>query len=43
VFWPLFAFAGMVAGGYITTGLHWLFVALQLAAAMAAAPAPKQA
>ena len=33
VFWPLFVAADMLAVGYITTSLHWTFVALQLVAA----------
>jgi hypothetical protein len=33
VFWQIFVVADMLAGGYLTTSLHWLFVALQLAAA----------
>jgi hypothetical protein len=36
VFWQIFIAADMLAGGYITTSLHWLFVALQLCAAVAA-------
>jgi len=35
VFWQIFIAADMLAGGYITTSLHWLFVALQLGAAFA--------
>jgi len=35
VFWQLFIAADMLAVGYITTTLHWLFVALQLSAAVA--------
>jgi len=35
VFWQLFVAADMLAVGYITTSLHWLFVALQLSAAVA--------
>ena len=43
VFWQIFI-ATMLAAGYITTSLHWLFVALQLAAAQAAgAGKPKHA
>ena len=34
VFWPIFIAADMLAVGYITTSLHWLFVALQLFAAV---------
>ena len=33
VFWPFFLAADMLAMGYITTSLHWFFVALQLLAA----------
>jgi hypothetical protein len=33
VFWQLFIAADMLAVGYITTFLHWPFVALQLVAA----------
>jgi hypothetical protein len=36
VFWDIFPFADMLAGGYITTSLHWVFVALQGAAATSA-------
>jgi hypothetical protein len=36
VFWQIFITANLLAMGYITTGLHWLFVALQLFAAAAA-------
>ena len=36
VFWQVFIAGDMLATGYITTTLHWLFVALQLAAALAA-------
>ena len=36
VFWPMFAFAGMLAVGYVTTVLHVIFAALQLVAGMAA-------
>jgi hypothetical protein len=32
VFWQIFPAANMLAGGYITTSLHWIFVVLQLAA-----------
>jgi hypothetical protein len=41
VFWQIFVAGDMLATGYVTTSLHWLFVALQLAAAAlgrAAAP-----
>jgi hypothetical protein len=37
VFWQIFIAADMLAVGYITTSLHWLFVASQLRAAVAAA------
>lgn len=37
VFWQIFIAADMLAVGYITTSLHWLFVALQLFAAVTAA------
>ena len=44
VFWQLFVSSDMLAVGYITTALHWLFVALQLAAAIAAgSPTPRHA
>jgi hypothetical protein len=33
VFWQLFIATGMLAMGWVTTVLHWLFVVLQLAAA----------
>ena len=33
VFWQLFIATDMLAMGWLTTALHWLFVALQLAAA----------
>jgi hypothetical protein len=33
VFWQFFVAGDMLAVGYITTALHWLFVALQLTAA----------
>lgn len=33
VFWQMFIAADMLAMGWVTTVLHWLFVALQLAAA----------
>lgn len=36
VFWQLFATANILAVGYITTSLHFLFVVLQIAAAMGA-------
>jgi hypothetical protein len=36
VFWQIFVATDMLAAGYITTSLHWLFVALQLAAAHSA-------
>ena len=34
VFWQLFIATDMLAMGWLTTALHWLFVALQLAAAV---------
>jgi hypothetical protein len=37
VFWQLFIAADMLVMGYVTTSLHWLFAALQLWAAVAAA------
>lgn len=40
VFWQIFIAADMLTGGYITTSLHWLFVALQLGAAFVAGKAP---
>jgi hypothetical protein len=36
VFWQIFHAAGILAAGYVTTALHWLFAALQLAAAVSA-------
>ena len=33
IFWEYFAAVDMMAAGYITTALHWLFVVLQLFAA----------
>ncbi len=36
VLWQIFIFTDMLALGYITTSLHWLFVALQLFAAFSA-------
>jgi len=32
VFWQIFIAADMLAGGYLTTGLHWSFVTLHLLA-----------
>jgi hypothetical protein len=44
VFWQTFIVGDMLAVGYITTALHWLFVALQLtAAAYAGIGEPKRA
>lgn len=43
VFWRIFPFADMMAAGYVTTSLHWLFVVLQLAAAVAARETPDTA
>src|SRR5262245_2713971 len=34
VFWQIFVAADMLAMGYITTALHWIFVLLQLNAGM---------
>jgi hypothetical protein len=34
VFWPLFVAADMLMVGYVTTSLHFTFVALQLGAAL---------
>ena len=34
-FWPIFAASGTLPMGYLTTTLHWVFVALELAAATA--------
>ena len=34
VFWQIFIAADMLAGGYLTTGLHGMFFALQLLAAL---------
>ena len=39
VFWQLFIAADMLAVGYVTTALHWIFVVLQLYAA-SQVPAP---
>jgi hypothetical protein len=39
VFWQLFIAGDMLTVGYVTTALHWLFVALQLAAAASAGSA----
>lgn len=36
LFWQIFIAVDLLAMGYITTGLHWLFVALQVPAALAA-------
>lgn len=36
VFWRFFVVADALAMGYVTTSLHWLFVALELGAAAAA-------
>lgn len=36
VFWQIFIAADILAVGYITTSLHWLFVVLQLCAATTA-------
>jgi hypothetical protein len=33
-FWQIFVAADILAVGYVTTGLHWAFVALQLLAAL---------
>jgi hypothetical protein len=38
VFWQIFVAADMLAGGYITTSLHFAFLALQLFAAATAKP-----
>ena len=35
-FWPMFVAMDALTVGYVTTALHWLFVALQLIAAFAA-------
>lgn len=35
VFWHLFVATDMLTMGYVTTSLHWLFVTLQLSAAIA--------
>jgi hypothetical protein len=34
VFWRIFVAADMLATGYITTSLHWIFVVLQLCAGL---------
>jgi hypothetical protein len=36
VFWQIFVVADVLVMGYLTTSLHWLFVVLQLFAAMTA-------
>jgi hypothetical protein len=33
VFWEIFVVADSLMGGYVFTGMHWLFVLLQVAAA----------
>ncbi|MDK4736953.1 hypothetical protein [Rhizobium sp. CNPSo 3490] len=38
LFWDVFVVGDVLAVGYVTTVLHWLFVALQLTAAASAAP-----
>jgi len=38
IFWQIFIAADALAMGYITTGLHWIFVALQIAAACTSGP-----
>jgi hypothetical protein len=38
VFWQIFIAADALAAGYLTTSLHWFFVATQFAAALAARP-----
>ena len=38
VFWQIFVAADALAGGYLTTSLHWSFVVLHLFAAHAVAP-----
>ena len=38
VFWQIFIAADMLAGGYLTTGLHGAFFLLQLSAAVHAMP-----
>ena len=38
VFWQIFVAADMLAGGYLTTGLHGMFFVLQLAAACVSGP-----
>lgn len=44
VFWQIFIATDMLAGGYLTTGLHWSFVTLHLlAAGMTATRVPKPA
>lgn len=39
VFWPIFIAGDMLIVGYVTTTLHWTFVALQLSAAATSRPA----
>lgn len=41
VFWSMFIAADMLPAGYLTTSLHWLFVALQLTAAAAITRSPR--
>jgi hypothetical protein len=36
-FWDLFVATDALTGGYVTTGLHWIFVVLQAFAAVTAA------
>ena len=38
VFWQIFVAADMLAGGYLTTGLHGMFFVLQLAAVCVSGP-----
>src|SRR5262249_9761035 len=43
IFWPIFAATGTIVVGYVTTSLHWVFVALQLIAAVGAPSEPRVA
>ena len=40
LFWDMFAAADSMLMGYVTTGLHWLFAALQLVSLVAIRNAP---
>lgn len=38
LFWQIFPVTGSMAAGYVFTSLHWIFVSLQLAAALTSEP-----